>query len=347
MGVKIAALFKKSGFPPGVFNCVTGGREVGKSLVEGRVDGILFTGSTATGRAIQASAAKRFLTTAMELGGKDAFLVLEDVNVERCVNGAVWSGCFGSGQSCSSSERYFVPEEMAGDFSRRVAERVGLLRLGDGMEDGIDIGPMICAPQREKVAVQVAEAVAAGARLLCGGRKVEGAGFFYEPTVLADVPLDCALMQEETFGPVIPIVSYRDLEEVIGWCNDTPYGLSASIWTSDMKKGRRLAERLDVGTVWINDASYSHSQPSLPWGGRKASGCGGTHWLGVLHELTTPQVIGWDSGKRAREVWWFPYTINALNLARNWRFFSGEGFLVKFMHAIPLFSAFLKAREDR
>ncbi len=347
VGIKIAGLFHKAGFPPGVFNCVTGDRETGAFLVDAAIDGVLFTGSTAAGLTIQERISRRMLVSEMELGGKDAFLVLPDANLERAVNGAVWGGCFGTGQACSSSERYFVPARLAERFVSDVTARVGALRVGSGMEDDVDIGPLVSEAQRARVEEQVKEALDRGARLMCGGKRVDSPGFFYEPTVLADVPLDCALMREETFGPVIPIASYESLDEAVAWCNDSRYGLSATVWTSDVEAGMAVARRLEAGSVWVNDTSYTHGQAQCPWGGVKSSGKGRTHWLGSLHELTTPQLIGADAGRRPRELWWFPYGRTGLDLARNYRKVRVDGLFAKLMHLGPLLRDFLKARSIR
>jgi hypothetical protein len=154
-------------------------------------------------------------------------------------------------------------------------------------------------------------------------------------------------MRDETFGPVIPIAAYKTLDEAVAWCNDSPYGLSATIWTSDVENGMRLARRLEAGSVWINDTSYTHGQAQCPWGGVKSSGKGRSHWLGSLHELTTPQLIGVDSGRRARELWWFPYGRSGLDLARNYRMVRSEGVLAKLLHLGPLSRDFFKTRSLR
>lgn len=346
VGVKIATLFHRTGIPPGVFNLVTGGKETGAFLVDADIDGLLFTGSTSVGRAITGRLGPKMVPTEMELGGKDAFLVLPDAHYERTVQGAVWSGCFGSGQACSSSERYYVPRSWMDRFPGDLAERVRALKVGDGMDESVQVGPMVSEAQLLRVETQVADAVSRGARLLCGGRRLPGPGFFYEPAVLVDVPPDCALMREETFGPVIPILPYDDLEEAIGWCNDTPFGLSASIWTADVDAGLQIARRLEVGSVWINESSYTHSQAQCPWGGRKASGRGRTHWLGSLHEVTVTQLIGIDRGRRPSEIWWYPYTADGLDLFRRYRLLAGKGLLGKALHLVPMARDLIRLRAD-
>lgn len=347
VGAKIATLFHRAGFPPGVFNLVTGDKDTGAFLVESPVDGLLFTGSTGVGQRIQAQLGPRFVHTQMELGGKDAFLVLPDADFERTLNGALWGGFFGAGQACSSAERFFVPRSWMPKFAEAVAERARALKVGNGMDESVQVGPLISEAQRAKVEQQVAEAVAKGARLLCGGRRPDRRGYFYEPTVLADVPLDCALMREETFGPVIPMATYDEVEEAIAWCNDTPFGLSASVWTSVPQTGEAVARRLEAGSVWVNDTSFTHGQAQCPWGGMKASGRGRTHWLGALHELTAPQLIGVERDGAKSEVWWYPYGGESVDLHARYRRFSGEGLGGRFLQALPLLRAYVRTRGAR
>jgi acyl-CoA reductase-like NAD-dependent aldehyde dehydrogenase len=347
VGVKLATLVHRAGFPPGVFNMVTGDKETGASLVGAPIDGLLFTGSTAVGQAIQARLGPRMVVTEMELGGKDAFLVLPDAHYGRTVEGAVWSGCGGTGQTCSSAERYFVPRSWMDRFPQAVADAARSLKVGDGMDETVQIGPLASAAQRDKVEGHVAEAVARGARVLCGGRRPSGRGYFYEPTVMVDVPLDCSLMREETFGPVIPIVPYDDVETALGWCNDSPLGLSASIWTADVERGSALARRLHVGSVWINDSAYTHDQAQCPWGGMKGSGRGRTHWVGCLHELTAPQLIGVEKGRHRSEPWWYPYTPEGLALFRRYERMAAEGLLGKALNLVPLVRDLVKVRGSR
>jgi hypothetical protein len=154
-------------------------------------------------------------------------------------------------------------------------------------------------------------------------------------------------MREETFGPVIPMAAYDDLEEAIAWCNDTPFGLSASVWTSSLQRGEALARRLHAGSVWVNDSSFTHGQAQCPWGGVKASGRGRTHWLGSLHELTVPQLIGVERGDARGEVWWYPYGADSVDLTTRYRRFSGEALGGRLLHALPLLRAYFRTRGSR
>jgi len=154
-------------------------------------------------------------------------------------------------------------------------------------------------------------------------------------------------MREETFGPVIPIVAYDELDQAIAWCNDTPFGLSASVWTSAAPRGEAVARRLQAGSVWVNDTSFTHGQAQCPWGGVKTSGRGRTHWLGSLHELTAPQLIGVERDGAQSEVWWYPYGGESVELHARYRRFSGEGMGGRLLHALPLLRAYIKARGSR
>jgi acyl-CoA reductase-like NAD-dependent aldehyde dehydrogenase len=232
-------------------------------------------------------------------------------------------------------------------FAEEVAERAGGLKLGDGMDETVQVGPLVSEEQRARVEAQVDDAVARGARVLCGGRRPDRPGFFYEPTVVVDVPLESRLMREETFGPVIPVVPYDDLEQAIEWCNDTPFGLSATLWTSDTERAEALARRIHAGSVWINDSSFTHSQAQCPWGGVKASGKGRSHWLGSLHELTTPQLVGSEKHSAKAELWWYPYDRDSVEMFSRFRTFSGEGLLGKILHAPLLLRAYFKVRGSR
>jgi len=343
--VKLATLFQRAGFPPGVFNLLTGDGETGAALVSAPVDAVLFTGSTATGMGIRQALAGRLVPALLELGGKDAFIVLPDAPWERTLAGALWNGCFGTGQACSSSERFLVPRALAGPFAEGLAARARTLKMGEGIDPSTQVGPLISEAQRDKVAAQVDEARERGARVLCGGEKPSGPGFFYPPTVVVDPPADCALLREETFGPVFPILSYQEIDEAVRLCNDSAFGLSASVWTADLRKGEAVAARLEVGSVWINDASYTHGSIGCPWGGVKGSGMGRTHWWGTLHDLTHPKLVAVDRGRWSRELWWYPYTLESLAMVREYRQMLWSRGVVRFGHAVRAAAAFLRGRE--
>ncbi|HSE98248.1 MAG TPA: aldehyde dehydrogenase family protein [Blastocatellia bacterium] len=305
----IKRLFASAGFPEGVFEIVQGDGSTGAALVESNIDKIFFTGSVRTGRKIAESAARRLMPVVLELGGKDPMIVCEDAPFERAVKGAVWGAFANCGQVCASVERLYVVEPIAERFISAVVDEVKRLRLGPPSGCKTDLGPLVNANQLETVSDHVADAVARGARVLTGGRRREElGGFFFEPTVLVDVNGTMKVMNEETFGPVLPIKVVKDEEEAIAEANNTRYGLLASVWTTDNERGRRIARRIEAGTVIINDALYTHGAAETPWFGVKESGLGATHGKAGLFEFVRMKHINWDLFPLKTNMWWFPYT---------------------------------------
>jgi succinate-semialdehyde dehydrogenase/glutarate-semialdehyde dehydrogenase len=308
VGDLIRRLFGAAGFPEGVLEVVHGDGSTGAALVESAVDKVFFTGSVRTGRKIAESAASRLLPVVLELGGKDPMIVCEDAPFERTVRGAVWGAFANCGQVCASVERLYVVEPIAEKFISAVVAEVNKLRLGPPDAES-DVGPLSNENQMRIVSDQVADAVAGGARVLTGGRRREDLhGYFFEPTVLVDVDNSMKVLKEETFGPVLPIVVVKDEEEAVREANNTNYGLLASVWTSDTEKGRRIAKRIEAGTVIINDAVYTHGAAQTPWFGVKQSGLGVTHGSSGLFEFTRMKHINWDRLPMKTDFWWFPYT---------------------------------------
>ncbi|HXG64685.1 MAG TPA: aldehyde dehydrogenase family protein [Blastocatellia bacterium] len=309
VGDAIQRLFAAAGFPDGVFEVVQGDGATGAALVESKVDKIFFTGSVRTGKKIAESAAKRLLPVVLELGGKDPMLVLEDAPFERAVKGAVWGAFVNCGQVCASVERLYVVEPLAEKFIAAVVEEVKKLRLGPPSGCETDIGPLSNETQLQLVSEHVADAVAKGARVLTGGRRREDlGGYFFEPTVLVDVNDSMKVMTEETFGPVLPIMVVKDEEEAIREANNTRYGLLASVWTASNERGRRVARRVEAGTVVINDCVYTHGAAQTPWFGVKESGLGVTHGRAGLFEFVQMKHVNWDLLPLKSNWWWFPYT---------------------------------------
>jgi acyl-CoA reductase-like NAD-dependent aldehyde dehydrogenase len=309
VGDAIKRLFDSAGFPEGVFEVVQGDGSTGAALVESTVDKIFFTGSVRTGRKIAESAARRLLPVVLELGGKDPMIVCEDAPFERTVRGAVWGAFMNCGQVCASVERLYVAEPIADRFIASVVEEVKRLRVGPPQGCTTDIGPLTNENQLKVVSEHVADAVAKGARVLTGGRRREDlGGFFFEPTVIVDVDDSMKVMKEETFGPVLPIKVVKDEEEAVREANSTRYGLLASVWTTDTERGRRIARRIEAGTVIINDAVYTHGAAQTPWFGVKESGLGVTHGQAGLFEFARMKHINWDLLPMKSNWWWFPYT---------------------------------------
>ena len=238
---------------PGVLECLTGAGGTGAALVE-EADFIQFTGSARTGRKIAQRAAERLIPYSLELGGKDAMIVLADADLERAANAAVWGAMFNSGQACTSVERVFVEAPVYEEFVELVAGRVrGLRQRAPGKRFDADVGALSSEAQLAIVERHVSEALANGARALVGGKRADMPGPFFEPTVLVDVEPSMSCMREETFGPTLPVMKVKDVEEAIRLANDSSYGLSASVWTRDRARGEQIARRLEVGAVNVND----------------------------------------------------------------------------------------------
>ena len=286
-------LLEEAGLPEGLVQIVTGpGTQVGTAIIE-NTDYVMFTGSTATGRTVAAQSAERLIGFSAELGGKNAMIVTADVDLDRAVEGAT-VGCFANtGQLCISIERIYVDQAIAPAFTERFGARVAGLKLGAEQSYGAEVGALASKAQLDKVTEHVDDAVAKGARVVAGGTaRPELGPFFYEPTVLAEVTPEMDLYREETFGPVVAIYPYTSVDEAVEQVNDTEYGLNASVYCGDTKKGRRIGERLMAGTVNINDG-YSSGWGSLdaPMGGMKASGVGRRHGREGLLKYTESQTV--------------------------------------------------------
>jgi succinate-semialdehyde dehydrogenase/glutarate-semialdehyde dehydrogenase len=309
VGDAIRRLFAAIGLPEGILEIVPGDGSTGAALVDSSVDKIFFTGSVRTGKKIAETAAKRLLPVVLELGGKDAMIVCDDAPFGRSVKGALWGAFANCGQICASVERLYVFEAIAERFIAAVVEEARSLRIGPPDGCSTDIGPLISEDQLQIVSDHVADAVSKGAHVLTGGRRREGlAGHFYEPTVLVGVDNSMRLMREETFGPVLPIMVVKNEDEAIREANSTRYGLLASVWTSDNGRGRRIARRIQAGTVIINDTVYTHGAPETPWFGVKESGLGVSHGKAGLLEFVRMKHINWDLMPMKSDWWWFPYT---------------------------------------
>jgi betaine-aldehyde dehydrogenase len=310
---------------PGVLACVTGRGATGAAVVD-VVDYVQFTGSTATGRKIAQRAGERLIPCSLELGGKDPMIVLADCDLRRTVNGAAWGGLFNAGQVCVSVERIYVEAPIYEEFVARLVARVKELSQGyDEQRRDIDVGALATEEQLAIVERHVAEALEGGARALTGGRR--GAeGLFFEPTVLVDVDHSMSCMREETFGPTLPVMKVRDAEEAIRLANDSPYGLSASVWTGDRGRAEQIARRLDAGAVNINGVIVNLFNFPLPHGGWKESGIGarlgGTQGI---RKFCRPQAIVSDRIELSSEPFWYPYRpLQGAILARAMRLLSAR-----------------------
>ena len=271
----LAKLLEDCGLPGGVLNVITSSSSSGVSepiISDPRLRKLSFTGSTEVGRKLIAQAAENIVNVSMELGGNAPFLIFDDADLDAAVEGAMIAKMRNIGEACTSANRFHVAGDVASDFAERLAKRMGALKLGHGTEEGVEIGPLIDSDQRSKVAELVSDATAKGAKALVGGKAVDGAGYFYEPTVLADVPDDARLLKEEIFGPVAPVKGFDSEEEAIAAANDTEYGLVAYVFTSDLKRALRVCERLETGMIGLNQGMVSNA--GAPFGGVKQSGIG-------------------------------------------------------------------------
>jgi acyl-CoA reductase-like NAD-dependent aldehyde dehydrogenase len=312
IALKIGELFREAGLPDGVLQIVTGDGSTGAALVDARVDKIMFTGSVATGKRVAEAAAQYLIPVVLELGGKDPMIVLEDAHLENAARGAVWGAFANAGQACASVERCYVHESIAPQFIERVVEETRALKQGRGTNVAVDIGAMTNQHQLEVVEDHVRDAELQGAEVLIGGHRVTpGDGLFFAPTVLTNVSHDMKIMRDETFGPVLPIQTFKTDEEALMLANDSVYGLTASVWTTNIGRGRRLAERIDAGTVMVNEAVYTHGIAQTPWGGVKESGYGRTHGRMGLLELVSPQHVHVNRLSFLPDLWWFRYSAPA------------------------------------
>jgi len=319
-GKLVADLFQEAGLPPGVLDVVLGDGETGEALVNADVDKISFTGSVATGRRIAETCGRRLIACTLELGGKDPFVVCADADLDRAAGSAVFGSMLNSGQVCMSVERVYVVDAVADAFIERVVREVRGLRQSES-GDG-DVGPMFRAEQMNVIERHVADAVAKGARVLAGGRRAAGLrGLFYEPTVLVDVTQGMAIMREETFGPVLPILRVRDEAEAIRLANDSAYGLTASLWTRDRPRALAMARRLEAGSVCINDAGVTYGALEAPFGGMKTSGVGCVNGEEGLRGFCHAQPIIVQRFGGRREAVWYPHsreTEQTLRKAMHW-----------------------------
>lgn len=305
-GCLVEELFRAAGLPEGVLTCVTGDGETGAALVEAGVDKISFTGSVRTGRQVAEACGRRLIPCTLELGGKDPMVVCADADLERASSGAVYGAFANAGQVCVSTERVYVVDAVADEFLRRVVEKTGRLRQGTGGES--DVGPLIWPPQLEIIERHVEDARRHGARVLTGGRRNPAYhGYFYEPTVLADVDHEMLVMREESFGPLLPVMRVRDEAEALRLANDSPYGLNASIWTRDKRRGTELARQVQSGCAVVNDCMITYGIPESPFGGVGESGIGRVNGeLGLKSYCAVQSIVVDRFGSKAEPIW-FPY----------------------------------------
>jgi acyl-CoA reductase-like NAD-dependent aldehyde dehydrogenase len=332
-GERIARVLARAGLPEGLVRVIHGGPDVGLELAGAPVDKLLFTGSPATGRAVARECVSQEKEVTVELGGKDAMLVLADAHVARAAAGALWAGCAGAGQARGAVERIYAAPEVAERLIARLVAGARALTVGDPRDQRVQVGPLASARRVERVRELVEEAVAQGATLRCGGAidtvALAGAGLptgathghklqagaFFAPAVLTGVTHEMRLMREPVGGPVLAVMTVDSVSEAIALANDSPYGLGASVWTADRYRGLRIARELDAGMVWLNDHLPSPAISRGPWGAAAGSGLGRTLGEAGLRACAQEKLITWNpSGSRG--LWWGPYDELSARAAR-------------------------------
>jgi acyl-CoA reductase-like NAD-dependent aldehyde dehydrogenase len=301
--------------PEGLVALVQGDAAQGQAVIDARVDGVSFTGSAATGRKIAARTAERLIPVSLELGGKNAAIVLDDADLDRASAGVVWGALANGGQNCAAVSRVYVTKGASAEFERRVRAHLARVKSGPDAGEFFDVPPLINARQRERVAAQVDEAKGAGTEALAPGGAPGDAGSWYAPAAFKDPKGELAIVREETFGPAFTVTTVADEAEAVRRANEGDYGLSASVWTRDLARGERVAKQLDVGTVTVNNTSFTPVITNAPWSGRRSSGHGTTNSHRALAEMVKPRFIllDWNKGS---EFWWFPHDESLVTLAR-------------------------------
>jgi len=365
VGQKIGEIFEKAGLPENTVQVVTGEGRTGAALVEAAPDKIMFTGSVATGKKIAEAAAKNFTSVVLELGGKDPMIVFDDANLELASSAAVWGAFCNSGQSCSSVERLYVQESVADKLTKLIVEKTCGLKQGSGDNEDVSIGAMSSERQLKIVEDHVEDFRKSGAKIETGGKQnadwsadtpvrtdatasattsaASGEAdesvrspLFFQPTVISGATNDMRAMKEETFGPTLPIATFKTEEEAIKLANDSEFGLTASVWTRDIAKGNRVAEKIEAGSVCVNEVLYTHGIGQTPWGGFKNSGRGRTHGLAGLMELVQPQHIHVNRLAILPNAWWMPYSATAVETFRGFAKYFASGSIRRTAMMLPL-----------
>lgn len=313
-------IFEEGGVPGELVQVVTGDASTGAALLEAGIDKLSFTGSVNGGRRVAARCGELLLPCTLELGGKAPLLILPDADLERASNAVVFGGFANAGQVCVGVERVYVHERQYEDVVRRLVDRTRALRQGDPEREDVDVGAMVMPAQLDHVHALVEDARAKGARVLTGGARAERPGRFYPPTILADVTHDMRVAREEIFGPLVPVLRYRDVDEAVQLCNDSHLGLNAYVFGADRRQAHAVAARIEAGQVVVNDVFLNYVMPELPFGGVKASGIGRAHGDEGLLAMCHPHVVVDDRRAFApgNDPWWFPYSDDKTSSIVGW-----------------------------
>jgi acyl-CoA reductase-like NAD-dependent aldehyde dehydrogenase len=309
-GELIREVVEEAGVPDGLFHLIhLPGATAGRAFLEAGVNKLFFTGSIAVGKELMRLAADTLTPVCLELGGNDAMIVRADAPLDRAVNGALWAGLSNCGQSCGGVQRIIVQERVASAFASLLAERLALLRYGWEKEFDVDVGALSTRKQYDTIKAQVAEALAHGARILAQAGSDDPAQLLHPALIIDGVTRDMNIMREEVFGPVMIIDPYREDDEAVEKANATVYGLTASVWSKNIRRARKLAGRLEAGAVTINDHLMSHGLAETHWGGYKQSGIGRSHGGPGFDEMTQPKVVVNDLLRvMPKSMWWYPHS---------------------------------------
>ncbi len=342
-GAMIQEMFTTAGFPDSLVNMIQGGAEIGQALIDARPDKVLFTGSVATGRRVAQSCARNLIPSLLELGGKDAMLVLADANLDVASSAALWGSFTNCGQVCLSVERLFVERTVSDNFLAICVEKTKSLRLGNGVDPATDVGPLIRPQHIQRMNDLLADATSRGAKILCGGNARPDLGpCFFEPTVIAGVDSPMRLFQEETFGPILAVQTVDNADEAVRRANDSPFTLAASVWTSDNARGRAIASRLRAGAVMVNDAISYFAIAEAPHGGCNASGWGRTHGRAGFLEMVQPKYVDVDGLPGTEKPWWYHYNDSLTRAADDFLRYEFGGLTAKLKHARGALKTFFR-----
>jgi len=308
--LNIGEIFIEAGLPPGVLNIVNCRSQDAESMLTSpEVQTIMFTGSTGVGKKIMSMASRNLTNLTLELGGKDPMIVCADTDLEKAALGAVWGAFTNTGQSCGSVERLYVQDSVAEEFIQRVLEHTKKLKVGDPLDPETDIGPMTTLSQLNTVEGHLEDARQKGARILWGGERIsEYPGYFLRPAVLSHTNHSMQIMTEETFGPALPIMTFSSLEQAVALANDSDYGLTASVWTQDREVAAEMIDKIEAGTVTVNDHMTSFVEPGAIWGGIKQTGIGRSHGPYGLLGLVNIKFTALDFAGKSSYLWWYPYS---------------------------------------